>query len=191
MKARRRVGKRELASSIFLISIICISLTSIIAIAHAKKGGIAYVAPFPPGTEFSEVGKEALVVLGEWYNVEVRFLPCDFTVGEDVKVNIAEDGWTRTVQVQGSETGPKGKYIGPMLWYCDPELLEYCNTYTIKYKAKDGSPTGDYVAQGAIQGETVPGGGHLHAIPEYAFGTAMAILSLFSGLGVYSKFFKK
>jgi hypothetical protein len=192
MKARRREGKRELVSSVFLISIICIFLTSIITIAHAKtkEAGIVYVAPIPPGTEFSEVGKEVLVVLGEWYNVEVRFLPDEFTVGEDVEVNIAEDGWTRTVPVQNGGT-EKGKYIGPMDWYCDPELLSYCNTYTVKYRAEDGDPTGSYVAQGAIQGVIVPGGGHLHAIPEYAFGTVMAILSLFSGLGIYTKLRKK
>ena len=181
LNKKEMVSKKAVIISILTLSLVCAALASMITVAFAKTGGVLYV-------DGEEVGKEVFVAFGEEYEIEIRDIPCDFKKDETIEIQIAGGGWIYTAEVKQDSPGEE-KYIDPIEWEC-PFELEYCQTYVVQFRAKDGDPSGAYVAQGTLLGDIVPGGGHLHAIPEFGFGTVMAILSSLSGLAVFSKFRK-
>ena len=112
--------------------------------------------------------------------------------GTLLQIKVANEDWSesrlRTVT---------GGMVDPFDWTCPS--VPPSNTYVVQYRVLtsngDVYKPDSYVPPGYKLGNVeVVGGlrhkGHLHVIPEYAFGTAMAITSLFSALGIYTKFRK-
>lgn len=181
------VSKKGVIISITTLTIICTVLASI-TVVNAGTGGIAQ---YWDGTQWQDIYPELYVMPGDTVKIRILDLPAGFNDADLIEFNIALSGW-------GNDYGPPqyvtvteyalDKHVtAPIEWTSSVDL-EYCNTYTIKYRTNDLYPEGAYVAQGTVNGP--PWGGHLHAIPEFAFGTITSILSLLSGLGIYSKFRK-
>lgn len=179
----------ERFSKIVLVSIFLVSLTCIVILANAAKGGILlYYDPYEPGY-WVGVDKFYDVEPGETYSFKVCQIPPE--LGDIVFLKVSteeddEDGWTDWYEVIGEDRCIEFE------WTC-PTDAYYCNTFVVQlkkgveddpYKPKGAA----YIVTGILTGEDIPA--HLHVIPEYAFGTAMAITSLFSALGIYTKFRK-
>jgi len=190
MKLNKILSKKGIIQSFMTLSIIYIAFASMITIANAQTGGIAQ---YWNGFQWVDIYPELDVGPGQTVRIRILDLPLGFNDADLIEFNIAESGW-------GSGYGPP-RFVGVteydtdklvtdyIEWTC-PDTLTYCHTYTIKYKTDDGIPEGAYVAEGIIS-DKGPKGGHLHYIPEFAFGTAMSLLPLLSGLGLYTKFRKK
>ena len=82
------------------------------------------------------------------------------------------------------------------IWHC-PEAPS-STKYIVQYKSlvdhqnantvvSNYAPPIIYVAQGVLDGEPTGLPGYIHVIPEFAFGTIMAIFSSLSGLAIYRK----
>lgn len=175
-------------SKIALMSIVLLSLTYIVAFANAKKGGTLY---------YSEDGGTTWIPVVQFYDI----LPdqtCDLKVcdipaplGNIVFLKVSsddDDGWTEWYVPAGPDRCIE------FTWTC-PSDAYYCNTFVVQLKkgVEDDpyKPSGAaYIVEGTIIDDKDKIA-HLHVIPEYAFGTIMAMLSTFSGLAAYSKFRKK
>jgi len=190
------VSRKILIVSLVAMSLIFTSMISITMIANADNyGGIAQ---YWNGVTWVDIYPELYIGPGQTVKLRVIDLPAGFNDADLIEFNIASSGWgndytsTSTYHplVEVTEYA-LGKYVtGAIEWTSSVELT-YCNTYTIKYRTNDpGGPTGTWVAQGRVS-DNGPYGGHLHYIPEFAFGTVMSMLALLSGLGVYSKFRKQ
>lgn len=176
---------------IFLVALstVITAIPSIIMIANAGTGGIAQ---YWDGDSWEDIYPELLIGPGDTVRLRVYDLPPGFNDADLIEFNIAESGWSNDYTstsiyhplIEVRESGGI-YYTDPIDWTSSVDLA-YSNTYTIKYRTNDGFPRGTWVARGRT-GDTGPWGGHLHFIPEFAFGTVMALLSLFSGLGIYSK----
>jgi len=129
---------------------------------------------------------------GVTYTIQIRNLPC--CVGDpgdelDVKVSEGEEWGPETdFQTVKIKSDYDGKYV-EFTWTV-PEDAPICKTRVVLFRAhkENGWPEsvckGVYVTQGVLTEKPA----HLHVIPEFAFGTALSIISLLSGLMVYSKF---
>jgi hypothetical protein len=187
------VSKKMMITSLVAMLFLFTALASITMIANAETGGIAQ---YHDGTEWKDIYPELLVGPGETVKLRVIKLPAGFNDADLIEFDVAESGWGNDY----TSTSPFHPYIevftdgsifwtGAILWTNTAEL-EYCNTYTIKYRTNDNIPEGTWVAQGR-ESDTGPWGGHLHFIPEFVFGSVMAVLSTFSGLALYSKYRKR
>jgi hypothetical protein len=189
------VSKKGIMLSIMTMSIIYIALVSLIAFANEESyGGIAQ---YWDGTTWVNIYPELPIVAGQTVKLRILDLPAGFNSGDLIEFNVALSGWGNDY----TSTSPfhphvlvteyaLGKYVtGAIEWTSSVELT-YCNTYTIKYRTNDGYPTGAYVAQGRIS-DNGPWGGHLHAVPEFPFGSVMALFSSLSGLSLFLKYRKR
>jgi len=126
-----------------------------------------------------EVDKQFDVLPGTTHTIQVCGLPCDVgKVGDYIEIKVSNEEWGRTVQIIGSEVK---KCSTPFEWTC-PEDATYCTTYVVQYRDDDGTPPHTvYVAKGQIS-QT----GHIHVIPEFAFGPGMSILAMLTGSAILS-----
>jgi len=158
-------------------------------------------APKPPSPGYLEwlhpddgwVGVEPspnhLDLLPEQLPIELRIcgIPEDLW-GESIQIKVSnEDDWNRIFVVSGSGCA------GPFTWPDpgNPDEYEICVTNVVQYRTIElvnGYDTGNVHVVDGIIGDDIGKPAHVHIIPEFAFGTAMAVLSLFSGLGIYSKY---
>ena len=178
----------ERVYKVALISIVLLSLTCVVIFANAKKGGILYYWDDTAG-DYLPVDKFYDVLPGLTYKLKVCDIPGELGAIVFLKVSTEDDdtnGYTEWYPV-GTPRCIEFE------WTC-PSDAYYCNTFVVQlkegveddpYKPKGGA----YIVEGVMSGEDKPA--HLHVIPEYTFGTAMAMLSLFSGLGAYMKLRKK
>jgi hypothetical protein len=187
------VTKRGAAISLLTISILLTFIASIITVSYAVK------PPKPPPPGLLEVLIDSTwtpidkydVYPGVTYSLKITNIPLQD--GTLIQIKVANEDWSesrlRTVT---------GGIIDPFDWTC-PDVKP-SNTYVVQYRVLtpyvDHYKPDSYVPPGYKPGNVeVVGGlehkGHLHVIPEFAFGTAMALLSLFSGLGIYTKFRKQ
>jgi hypothetical protein len=132
-----------------------------------------------------------LDLLPEDLPIELRIcgIPVEFE-GDTIQVKVSNEDWIYTsarmlVVTDGC--------TGPFTWPDpgNPDDYDICVTNVVQYRKiteNTGYHTGSVHVVSGIIGGSKPA--HLHVIPEFAFGTAMAVLSLFSGLGIYSKYRK-
>ena len=185
--------KRTVTISLLTMSILLTLFASIITVALAVKP-----EPKPPpgklwvstdGTSWIAVDKYD-VTPGVEYYLKITDIP--LLDGTLIQIKVANEDWSES----RLRTVTSGE-ISPFTWTC-PDMKP-SNTYIVQYRVLtphvDHYKPDSYVPPGYKPGNVeVVGGlehkGHLHVIPEYAFGTITAILSLFSGLGIYTKFRK-
>ena len=186
------VSKKMMITSLVAMLSIFTALASITMIANADSyGGIAQ---YWDGTEWKDIYPEIIVGPGETVKLRVIKLPAGFMLGDRIEFNVAESGWGNDYTSNPHpgvlvHTDDTIFWTGAIEWTNTAEL-EYCNTYTIKYRTNDGNPPGTWVAQGR-ESDTGPWGGHIHYIPEFVFGSVMAVVSTFSGLALYKKYRKR
>jgi len=183
-------SKKLLIISLMAISLVFTALP--IMIANAQTGGIAQ---YWDVNHWEDIYPELYIGPGDTVKLRVIDLPPGFNDADKIEFNIAESGWgndygpPQFVDVLAYDEGVVTKYMTDEIEWTSSVDLTYCNTYTIKYRTNDDIPPGTWVALGRVS-DTGPWGGHLHYIPEFAFGTIMSVLSLLSGLGIYAKFKK-
>ena len=176
----------ERVSKIVLVSILLVSLSFVVIVAYAAKGGILYYYDDDPYTpDWIGVDKFYDVLPGQTVKLKVCDIPVE--LGDIVFLKVSnEEGWTDWYEVGTPR-------CIAFEWTC-PTDAYYSNTFVVQLKkgVEDDpyKPKGStYIVEGVLSGEGKPA--HIHVIPEYAFGTIMAMLSLFSGLGIYTKYRKK
>jgi hypothetical protein len=182
------LSKKMLFVSLVVMSFIFTALASNTMIANADSyGGIAQ---YWDGTQWKDIYPELPIVSGQTVKIRIQPLPAGFSTGDLIEFNIAESGWGNDY----TSTSPFHPFIlvhtdssicwtGAIEWTSSVEL-EYCHTYTIKYRTNDNNPPGTWVAQGIVSNEG-PWGGHFHVIPEFPIGSVMALLSSLSGLALF------
>ena len=189
--SKRRIG---VAISIFTVSLICL-LT--LTMAHAPPPSPGYLEWYNPNTftwEGISPSPNHLDLLPEDLPIQFRIngLPSSL-MGSTIQIKVSNEDWfissSRVQVISGSVTDP---FTWP-----DPDHpfdYEICVTNVVQYRELEQNAVGYHngkvhVVDGII-GSNIGKPAHVHIIPEFVFGTAMAVLSLFSGLGIYSKYRK-
>jgi hypothetical protein len=205
VNAFEMVSKKGVLLSVLTLFIVFAALASMTTVVHAPVGeipaGYLWVAPdlsgvpydgYDPG-EWVKVEDEFDVLPCHWYYITVVDIPQELgdpTGGsKPILINVENDGlgWRPGyVLSDGSQY-----WVEVFPWHC-PEA-DYCTKYRVLYKGvpEQGPDTvvtnldlqQVYVAMGTLQSIA-----RLHVIPEFAFGTVMAMLSSLSGLAIFSKF---
>jgi hypothetical protein len=186
-------SKKLLISSLVVLALLSSALASVIMFAAAPTGGIVQ---YWDGSQWVDIYPELIVGPGDTVKLRSIKLPAEFNLGDLIEFNVAESGWGKdytstspfhpVVQVYTDDTI---FWTGAIEW-TNTAKLEYCNTYTIKYRTNDGYPPGEWIAQGR-ESDTGPWGGVLHFIPEFVFGSVMAVFASLSGMALYSKYRKR
>jgi hypothetical protein len=203
------VTKREVTVSLLTISILLTFIASMITVTYAAKPPTPPGPPPPPGklwvtTDPSSWPDDPVdkydVWPGETYYLDIREIPPSIAPDNTlIQIKVANEDWSQS-RYRIVKGGRITSYLGStdyFTWTCPS--VKPSNTYIVQYRVLtpfvDHYKPDGYVPPGYKPGNVnVVGGlehkGHLHVIPEYAFGTAMAITSLFSALGIYTKFRK-
>jgi hypothetical protein len=122
--------------------------------------------------------------------LRINGLPSDL-IDKTIQIKVSNEDWfissSRVQFITGTVTDP-------FTWPDPDHPFEYeiCITNVVQYRELEqnavGYHTGEvHVVDGIIGDDSGPPA-HIHIIPEFVYGTAMAVLSLFSGLGIYSKY---
>ena len=179
LKSNRQVPK------IVLVSILLVSLSCVVIIAYAAKGGTLYYYDDEYVPKWIGVDKFYNVEPGQTVDLKVCDIPEE--LGDIVFLKLStEKGWTDWYEVGTSR-------CIVFTWTC-PSDDYYVTSFVVQLKkgVEDDpyKPKGStYIVEGVMSGEGKPA--HIRVIPDYAFGIVMGTLSVFSGSGIYSKYRKK
>ena len=188
---KRRIG---VTISIFTITLICLLiLTMTYAQPPSPVGYLEWWNPDTADWELVTPSPNHLDLLPEDLPIELRI--CGLNTNwwdEMIQIKVSNEDWiyssSRMVIVSGSGCA------GPFTWPDPDHTYEYdiCESNEVQYRLIDDpidySTNQVYIASGIIGGSDP---GIIHVVPEFVFGTAMAVLSLFSGLSIYSKYKRK
>lgn len=202
VNAFEMVSKKGVLLSVLTLFIVFAALASMTTVVYAPVGeipaGYLWVAQdkdgdpltYDVGTEdFVQVETEYDVLPCNWYWIAVTHLPDEIEDGDYILIKVSNEDWEDARKVKVYEQDDI-KFCEPSQWHC-PEA-PYCTQFRVLYKLSDLEPDTVvtnldfqqiYVAMGLMQ---TPG--ILHVIPEFAFGTLIAMLSSLSGLAMFSKF---
>ena len=185
------VSKKAVFLSILAISIICTTLASMTATVHANHAG--YAMWYNPDTGDWEVvppSPNHLDLLPEDLPIKLKICGLSDFIGKVIQIKVANEDWFISPDRVQLLTGP---CTGEFWWPDSEHPFDYtiCETNVIQFRVLTPNDTGNqnngvYIASGIFGGDENPA--HIHVIPEFAFGTAMSIISLLSGLMAYSKF---
>jgi len=176
----------ERVPKIVLVSILLVSLSFVVIVAYAAKGGILYYYdddPYTPG--WVGVDKFYNVEPGQTVKLKIDNIP--EPLGDIVFLKLStEKGWTDWYEVGTPR-------CIEFTWTC-PSDDYYATSFVVQLKkgVEDDpyKPQGStYIVEGVMSGEGKPA--HIRVIPDIAFGIVMGTLSVFSGSGIYSKYRKK
>lgn len=189
---KKKVG---IAVSILTVSVISIfTLTLAYAPKPPSPGYLEWYNPDISDWEGISPSPNHLDLLPEDLPIQLRIngLPSSL-IGKSIQIKVSNEDWfisgSRVQLITGPVTDP--------FWWPDPEhffAYDICVTNVVQYREIElvnGYHTGNVHVVDGIIGDDIGKPAHVHIIPEFVFGTAMAVLSLFSGLGIYTKYRKK
>jgi len=204
--------KREKSRIVATIAISAVTLMLILTVtmAYAPKPPPPPPKPFPGTLWWRDIPDgfpdwQLVENSPDHFDVDPNILPIELKIcdiphlnGIEILIHVANEDWFKLTDANAykriREVGAAG-CTEPFDWPIDDfPYYPICTTLVVHYKeiGADDKLGNTIVVSGIIDGDEGPWPpAHIHVIPEFAFGTVMAILSLFSGLGVYSKFRRK
>ena len=197
VKFELKVNERVVATSILVISLIfaLASITIAYAGTPSSPGYLEWYNPNTGNWELVPPSPNHLDLLPEDLPIELRICGIPLPDCTTIQIQVSNEEWLFDLddRVRHVEDGCVSGFPWPI-----PEYPEYtiCQTNVVHYRVL--TPGGNYygwthgnteVVDGIIGGPDAPA--HIHIIPEFPFGTAMSLLPLLSGLGLYAKFRKK